>query len=334
MAKVIHNSVEVLIGTADSDTRAKKSSSKSKDVAPINKKSKKKPGLVSPKKARLPDLPVSVGKTSITKKKKRKRVTIKHSTVKMEKPSPNTLENSTATEESVIDSHDVSNETTNEENGSSIDTNSNGDNINTTKPDKETVITTSTTTAITSKTPKKVPVTNPKQEKKNEKPLPDGGMKTIRKKDKNKKKQKNEKIKSQIKQKDSDISKSKKKIKNTEKLLLERAMMQKMRRTPRRKSKVDKRIRELQRSVDPVLQKKPFERLIRCVAELLTSRYDFIRVKKSYMLGLQEYIESRIISILLEARELTLHRGCKTTNISDLNLAYKRITGKIIPHRI
>lgn len=329
MPKVIHTSV-TSSNNSEANRKHKKKSSANIKSESITKKSNKKSGS---RELKPTALPISAGKSSITKKKKKKRVTIKRPHVKLENISSGALE-----EDDDTDSRNAITEETTISSLRVLNVNTGNERDDLPNPDQNTNVPVDDDGRGRGDDDDDddgagagAPISNSKavRKSKKEKPTPDEETKDGEKKRKSSKKKKT--LQFSPNKKESKGGRNGKKIKATDKLSMNRIIKEKRVRGPRRRrARVDKRIRDLQKSVDPVLQKKPFERLTRYVLQLL-STHDYCRVKKSFVLGLQEYIEARIVSLLIDSKELTLHRGFKTTNIDDLRLAYKRLSGKVIP---
>jgi histone H3/H4 len=85
-----------------------------------------------------------------------------------------------------------------------------------------------------------------------------------------------------------------------------------------------RQIKKLQKSTDLLMQKAPFQRLVRAKAQ---EQKNGLRFAASALAALQESTESYIISLLGDANLCSLHAKRVTAMPSDLNLA-RRLRGE------
>jgi histone H3/H4 len=79
-------------------------------------------------------------------------------------------------------------------------------------------------------------------------------------------------------------------------------------------------IRKLQKGTNLLIQKSPFRKLVRRLARDMVPDHD-IRFQKTAILALQEYAESRVISILTDAKLMVTHSKRITVYDKDIKLA-------------
>ena len=85
-----------------------------------------------------------------------------------------------------------------------------------------------------------------------------------------------------------------------------------------------RQIKKLQKSTDLLIQKAPFQRLVRGIAQ---EHKAGLRFAASALAALQESTESYVISLLADANLCSLHAKRVTAMPSDLNLA-RRLRGE------
>ncbi|RHW74286.1 Core histone H2A/H2B/H3/H4/Histone-like transcription factor (CBF/NF-Y) [Trypanosoma brucei equiperdum] len=77
-------------------------------------------------------------------------------------------------------------------------------------------------------------------------------------------------------------------------------------------------IRQFQRSTDLLLQKAPFQRLVR---EVSGAQKEGLRFQSSAILAAQEATESYIVSLLADTNRACIHSGRVTIQPKDIHLA-------------
>ena len=86
-------------------------------------------------------------------------------------------------------------------------------------------------------------------------------------------------------------------------------------------------IKNIQKSSKLLLQKAPFQRLVRASLE---KQKQSLRFKQTALEAMQEACESYLVGVFEGAVILQLHRGKKTLTWKDLNYT-RRIRGEILP---
>src|SRR5437899_1407456 len=84
-------------------------------------------------------------------------------------------------------------------------------------------------------------------------------------------------------------------------------------------------IRKYQKSTDLLIQKAPFERIVRAYGTDIRNHYhdDGARFSENSIVLLQGFVENFVTQIYERAQELAIHSGRMRINLKDVQLALK-----------